>query len=150
MALILARVLVNECGWEPTDDGPAIHHVLTQRAQRMGVSYEQAARRYSRTTFEANLLPANRRWVAFVDSDSAPLSWPGNLDWSKTYAPRWRRILRFATQIVEGKEAPLCRPDHWGAAGGWNFERSLRLGWIEVDCGNTVNAFWRLPRNGEI
>jgi hypothetical protein len=53
---------------------------------------------------------------------------------------------------VRGEIESPCvgRVDHWGMRSGIDWERARRAGWEEVDCGDTRNAFWRVPsRSGD-
>lgn len=159
--LALARVCASEIGLsgEPLECA-AIHDVLTRRAERSRASMLWMARQYSNRVFDQQRRDA-RAWVAHLRPDGRrPDGWPTvvtvrrrgevrtvrHAPWG-AYRDRWLALYEAAGQIVEGEIQSQCQEpvDHWGARYGIDWERAQRAGWQEVDCGETRNAFWRLP-----
>lgn len=159
--LALARVCASEIGLtgEPSECA-AIHDVLTRRAERSRASLLWMARAYSNRVFDRDRRDA-RAWVAHLRPDGRrPDGWPTVVTVRRRgevrtvrYAPwaayreRWLALYDAAGLIVQGEIRSQCEApvDHWGARHGVDWERAQRAGWEEVDCGDTRNAFWRVP-----
>ena len=141
----LAVICVGEAGWEPTPDCAAIAEVLTTRADRQGLTFEQMARRYSTGHFR---LDGQRDWLAGLRPDGRrPRDWPKGLSW-RLYRPQWLRMLDHARQVLAAPWArpgaavgPSCAPDHWGNRGS-DKRRAILAGWRPIDCGVSRNLFW--------
>lgn len=149
-ALALARIWVSENGFRRvSDDQTAILAVLRDRARRMGVDLITAMRRYCPRSFDRNRR-GRRRWIAHLRADaSVPEGWPQNLDWSR-HSDVWRAMVSRASDLIASEQAGdkcVRVPQHWAAR---SFERPRLLGWEEVDCGNTSNAFWIRRVNPEL
>lgn len=110
-------------------DWGAILDVLTLRARRSGWSLAEMARRYCAVHRAAT--PTKRQ--AFIRALPTPDA-PRRLRWS------FERALDAVRRGAPG----TCTAEHWGDRGR-DFQRATRLGWTLVDCGPTINAFWRRP-----
>lgn len=140
-ALALARIWVSENGLRrQSDDQTAILEVLRDRARRMGVDILTAMRRYCPRSFDLHRTDA-RRWIAHLQRDgSQPTGWPTRLRWS-THEAIWRVMADRAVTLLSSEPTHICKkaPGHWAAR---SFQRPRLLGWEEVDCGDTSNAFY--------
>ncbi|UJR81163.1 Hypothetical protein I5071_32160 [Sandaracinus amylolyticus] len=159
--LALARVCASEIGLSGTpEECAAIHDVLTSRARRAGASFTWAARAYSNRVFDRERRDP-RAWVAHLRRDGRrPDGWPSvitirrrgearvvrHAPWG-AYRDRWLALYDAAGRIVRGELMSQCEGpvDHWGMRSGVDWERAQRAGWEEVRCGETRNAFWRVP-----
>ena len=174
--LWLARSLVGEAGWKSVDDHVAIMNILRRRWQRLeqqvpGTPFVVMVRQYaagmsaSRTRFSPRTtwvralpytMPATaasmqdelneRGWAGLVYRIPPPIGWPAHLDWA-AYLPRWNRVLERSNAWAQGRYADKC-PEalHWGAPSGVDMVRAMEAGWTAVDCGDTLNRFWRSKR----
>lgn len=144
----IARICVGEAGWDVSSgDCAAIAALLVRRAERLGLLPRAMARRYSRSYF-GDPRRLRRPWIAGLTlaraepGSSAPRGWPQRLAWTR-YRPRWTAVVEHAREALSGRVGDPCggAADHWAA-------RSLdRTGVLQrVDCGPTLNAFWRVPR----
>ena len=151
----LARIAVSESGWDGKRDRAAIWHVLGRRADRHGMRLTSMARAYSSRVFDPTRTD-RRRWVAMLDprhaleSGGRPEGFPDTLPW-RNFRTRWRNILLHADAFLRSHVADPCgedAPDHWGMSvpGSIDYRRAVGAGWERVDCGETHNAFWRVPR----
>lgn len=147
-ALLLARIVIGECGFDATPADVAAHHaVLEARAERLGVSYVRAARLYSPR--HTGVATSRRPWVAQLDRTlRRPPSWPSSASWER-HRPEWERVLKLAERAHAGELEHGCdgRPDHWGGSvvDHERIERGVRRGyWRVVDCGRTRNVFVRI------
>lgn len=147
-----ARVAVGEAGWDPsTGDAAAITNVLRRRAERRGTSIARMARLYSSGHFDRTR--ARRRWIAGLTlAASRPLGWPVQLAWRGDYRARWLAMVEHVRAVLRGDLPDPCggEADHWGARSEAlpDIHRARAAGWDELDCGDTANAFWRVPRRG--
>lgn len=163
--LALARVCASEIGLSGSpEECAAIHDVLSRRAERWNSSLTWAARAYSNRVFDAERSDT-RAWVAHLRPDGGrPDGWPTRVTLRRrgearvvrhapwgAYRDRWLALYEAAGRIVRGEiESPCAgRVDHWGMRSGVDWERAQRAGWEEVDCGDTRNAFWRVPERQE-
>lgn len=148
-ALALARLCVSEAGWScwRTHDGYALHEVVARTARRLGVSYEEAARRRAPRLLGSRAHRSPRlRWVGELSPDAAaPPSWPGppHLPWSH-YRARWVAVLERARLVAtftldDRDEWSPCddEPDDWRARDEVIVSRPL------ADCGDTRNRFFQ-------
>lgn len=151
----LARIAVSESGWDGKRDRAAIWHVLSRRAERHGMRLTSMARAYSSRVFDTERTDA-RRWIASLDArhalrtGGAPEHFPERLPW-RIYRSRWSSILAQADAFLRDHVRDPCgdqAPDHWGMSlpGSIDYRRATSAGWERVDCGDTHNAFWRVPR----
>lgn len=77
------------------------------------------------------------------------------LPWDTWRRERWLEIVRDAVRYTR-RSPSVCAhdPDTWGGACTENFEPASRTGvcdrpnpaWVRIDCGDTVNAFYVVPR----
>lgn len=143
----LARVCVAEAGWETsTGDCAAIVHLLVRRAERRELSTRRMAALYSSRHFDRERTDA-RRWIVGLDARAErPAGWPARLPWPR-YREDWLAALEHVRAALRGDVADPCRgeADHWGAPYGGDLERATAAGWVRLDCGETRNAFWRVP-----
>jgi hypothetical protein len=151
--LALARICVSEAGFQvKTNDCAAIYRVL--KGRKNGGPLLRIMRRYSTNAFDRSRTD-RRRWVAWLNSPGhKPKGWPQRTKrdtphppWS-SFRPLWFDVYEHAGAILRGEvESPCDKPpDHWGGRFGIDLRRARAAGWEEVDCGNTLNAFWRVPR----
>lgn len=124
----VAKCLIAENG--AGGDWGAILDVLERRAERGNMSVAQMARAYCAVHRNPHPTPRQLRIRALPSASSLP-----NL------------LRRYAEAIKIAKRGGLrrCRADHWGASAGEDFARATRLGWTREYCGDTRNAFWRVP-----
>lgn len=143
--LRLARICASEAGLRITPDCAAIHAVLIDRARRMGISYRRAACAYSTRTCTRSR-DDERAWIAHLRSDGRrPERWPAQASWRRQRGA-WLSLLEHAGHVLRGDVAADCAPHHWGMPRGIDLRRARLAGWTRIDCGETRNAFWRVPR----
>ncbi len=132
--LVLARICVHEAGWlaDKTGDCDGIYQVLKRVGRNNLV---RGAWRYAP---RAMLGISGRPWVVELGQIV-----PSALSriWQRV-RNHWSRIMRYAHKLTTGTQRARCRPDHLGVRTGIDWDRAQRAGWREVDCGNTLNAFW--------
>jgi len=139
-AVVLARVCVKEASFTGFADCPPIASVLL-RVGRGDVV--RGAKLYSPRVFDPARL-GRRPWIAQLRADgSQPEGWPENISW-RNHRPSWERMVSLARAVLEGPGEAPCAPDHWG--GPMDHHRAVRNGWVQLDCGPTVNEFWQVPR----
>jgi hypothetical protein len=159
--LAMARICASEIGLTGSaEECAAIHDVLSRRAERLGMTFITMARAYSGRVFDPERSDP-RAWIAHLRPDGrTPTGWPTEVrvrrggetqvvrhaPWG-AYRGRWLTLYEAAGQVVRGEiESPCEGPvDHWGMRSGVDWERARRAGWDEVNCGETRNAFWRVP-----
>lgn len=150
--LALARICVSEAGFQTeTNDCAAIHQVLKGRKGRG--SLLRIMRLYSSRTFDRERTD-KRRWIAFLNPRGMePKGWPERTaagtphpEW-RHYRDLWMDMQEHVADVVSGEVSSPCskEPDHWGSRYGIDLRRAKRAGWKEVDCGETLNAFWSVP-----
>ncbi len=148
LQLALTRICISESGFQTTtDDCTFIYHALRNRSRTGEISIE-IMRAYSPGTFNINRTDS-RRWIAHLRSDfKEPHSWQETVDlpWSAR-RQGFINVYNHVGRMLRGNVRNPCgrRIDHWGARG---FRRELHLsnGWHLLECGNTLNDFWSLPR----
>ena len=123
----VARCLVAEN--VPGTDWSAILDVLERRARRAHVSVGRMARAYCAVHRATTPTTRQARIRALPSPDS-----------TRRLLDSYQRALVAARRGGPG----TCTADHWGDR-GHDTARALRLGWQPVDCGQTANAFFRLP-----
>lgn len=148
--LWLARAMVAEADWRADTDHRAIGYVLLAK-------YRIVQRRYPRVTVAAiaraycsglehdDRRSKRLRWVYRLDrAGQQPLGWPIGSPWLR-YSGLWRKVLRTADKCLSGEVADPCRgrAEHWGGPMDTPSDRLER-----VDCGRTVNTFYRVRRVG--
>lgn len=167
-ALFLARVAVNEAGWEAVQTGDlyAIHEVFARGAARQHISVLSYARHYSQRI--AGLRPSTSGRIAWTsnlrDDGGEPANWPRYVSrnvrgvaeitphpaWGNFRAP-WLAVLERARDVATWTVDDI---DEWSVCDGevhdWGSPRLDRhraesLGLIEVECGETRNDFWARP-----
>ena len=145
-ALLLARICVNEAGFDGAQDCIAIAEVV--RANSGEITPGALELHAPRATGSKPPLNAHQAWTQQLDEDGTePAAWrlahPA-LPWER-YRERWLRVLRGCQLIVRGQVDRVCRevPIAWGGA----MDRHIaeRRGLVRVDCGNTRNEFWGRP-----
>jgi hypothetical protein len=164
--VLLARIWVSEKGWDDSLEEVAIWQVLEARRApiawmlRRGrpVSLRAAMRAYApRATGRVRVVSGRQRWVSTLRSDGrAPAFWREltGVGWGH-YEARWLEVLSRARARLAGEDprpSPCAEsPEHWGSpthpADRALARRALRAGrWIEVDCGEVRNRFFRVRR----
>lgn len=152
-ALLLARVVVSESGWDgwASGDGYALHYAQLTVADRDGISWRSAARALSpRATGLRPTADPRLSWVSGLREDLlAPAGWPASphAPWV-AYRARWLAVLERARDVVTWDleihdEWSPCeeRPITWAAR--WH---TPSPGLRALDCGDTANAFYAGPR----
>ena len=138
-AIVLARVCAKEAGFGGFADCPPIAAVLLKVGRGDVV---RGARLHSRRVFDPVAL-RHRPWIAYLRGDGAqPTGWPANVSW-RNQRPRWLRLVALARGVLDGPGEAPCAPDTWG--GPMDRERARRIGYVRINCGPTVNDFYRNP-----
>lgn len=151
--LALARLCVNESGMRAyaRDDCAAIHATIAFRATYIYRStYLDALHRYSSrvTVDRARAQDHGRRpWIAQLWPDGRqPEAWAASTParWGGRHEVWWGRSYQHALDIMRGDIMTRCvmEPHHWARA-----DVVPQNGTAErIDCGNTLNGFWSVPR----
>lgn len=139
----LLQAFVAEADFDAPADHAAIGHVLIRRATQAGISLADMAHAYV-SIFKASVQGYPRtRWVRGLTSAcEAPPMWPSSIRWSR---PACLNVVARARALLSGDLPDPChgRAQHWGSRTGVDHARALRAHWKRVDCGKTLNAFWR-------
>jgi len=155
--LALSKVCVSEANWTHQNDCPAIHQVLRRRMHFRGDSnlLETAQAYCPHATGVVPPQSLRQRWISNLRLDGQePRGWKRlntvrrrqglrPLNWERNYLWRWQARIAETIDLLANPRN-VCRGgvDHWGAR--W-LDRS-HLGWRRVNCGRTIEAFWRIPR----
>lgn len=151
--LYLGRHFVNENGFTITDDHVAQSIVLKRRSS-IGEITSGIIRAYSRDTVtRRHLIRSDRRYISFLNPWGArPRFWreDSTVPWS-TRRQTWLEIYRRAGRILRNEIISPCEapPDHWYSRPRTRMERRLlarraqQEGYTEVDCGTTLNTYWK-------
>jgi hypothetical protein len=144
----LARVCTNEAGFTRDGDCPAIGAAIAFHARRLGVTFEEFAKRYSDRAFSRSRTDG-RRWIAWLEpTTERPRFWSDRAMRWETGAALWIDRLAQARRILASAEAHACdgTPMHWGARYGVDLDRAGRAieagRWRALECGETRNAFY--------
>jgi len=124
----VARCLVAED--ERGTDWPAILDVLERRGASHGMSAAAVARAYC--AVHRARVPSSRQARIRALPDAHP-------------SPRLAAVYQRALEAAAAGWPGTCAAEHWGAATGDDYARAVGAGWTRVRCGETRNAFWRLP-----
>ena len=124
----VARCLVAED--ERGSDWGAILDVLERRGAAHGMSASAMARAYCAVHRARS--PSARQARIRALPDAAP-------------SPRLAGVYERALEAAAAGGPGTCAAEHWGAATGDDYARAVGAGWTRVTCGETRNAFWRLP-----
>lgn len=142
-AVVLARVCVKEASFNSPADCAAIRIVLTRVGRGNVVT---GARAYSPKTFDPSRL-RDRPWIAFLNGrGTEPRGWPANLSW-RAHRVRWLALLENVETFIATDYRP-CEPDHWGDRLS-DHARAVSYNWQPVDCGRTLDEYWRVPSRRE-
>lgn len=157
IVLALSKVCVSEANWTHLNDCPAIHQVLRRRMHFRGdPNLLVTAQAYCpHATGAVPPETVRQRWIANLRLDGQePRGWRRlntlrrrqhmrPLNWERSYLHRWEARIAETVNLLANPRR-VCRGvvDHWGAR--W-WDRS-HLGWRRVNCGRTIEAFWRIPR----
>lgn len=149
LALALAKVIVNEAGWESRPDA----YLIWQTVRGSGQTAEARLawlREHSSCVLGTEPLTGRRargfgncHWTRnLTDSDAEPAGWPAGLPWDR-HVPLWRRIRAFSRHLVRVRAPQVCseRPHTWG--GRMDEERALERGMRPLGCTGTVNEGYR-------
>ena len=165
----LARGFVGEAGWASKDDHIGIANVLRRRWMQLTKNQPQlkyqfidVAREYMRgmskhrssftdRTMWVRSLPyqmpstdapmaaqlLDLGWAGMSRQIEAPTAWPRKLQWH-SYTKKWDDVLALAQDWQDWKYPDKC-PEamHWGSPQGYGH------GWEVVDCGDTLNIFYK-------
>jgi len=151
--LALSRVAVSESGFSSPEDQGAILAVLCDvrdRARRRSgrrLSLAWAARKYSPYATGVRHPRRSRHvWVRGLNlALEKPAGWPDSrANWLR-YRKMWANLLWRSQKFIEGTMAHECEEvvNHWG--GSMDRYRAVRARWVLVNCGNTLNEYWRYP-----
>lgn len=152
LQLALARICVSESGFQiETNDCLMIYHVLRNRS-RSGEITMGIMRSYATKSFNMHR-EDNRRWISHLRSDfREPRHWSDTtrVPWSSK-RDRWIEVYEYAGILIRTNPVSPCmeRIDHWGAR-YFRRRQHIRNGWIPLNCGETMNQFWSLPRRERI
>lgn len=147
--LALTRVCISESGFQiSTNDCTLIYHALRNRSSTGEVTLG-IMRAYSTKTFNKNRTDS-RRWIAHLNHQARqPEGWQENISipWSRRRAG-YIEVYNHVYNLLHTRPESPCpiNVDHWGAR-GFRRRRLLNLGWQIVNCGETLNDFWNVPRN---
>lgn len=142
---LFARHCVNETGFLITDDSPAMAEALRTRAG--GEITTSIIILYSRrTVIRRHEIRDSRRYISFLNRfGTRPRYWrrDSNVHWSQR-RDSWMRIYERAGMILRGEIRSRCEapPEHW-SVGRRLARRAKRNGYYRVDCGDTLQDFWR-------
>lgn len=145
--LLLARVMVNEAGFDGSADHLAIASYTRGLARRWQMPIGAAmVRRYTRA-----LAPASQRrdrpWIATLTrGDAAPVGWREERQPWAERREQWAATLARADAFLAGEiDAPDgCRPQSWGGSMDQaRIDRILARGGRVIACGDTKNVFLR-------
>lgn len=139
--LWLARMLVAEMGWEPSEQlAAAAHATVVNRAQahrrtyRQGLNYSVPMQRDD----------GHRDWVRHLrDDNEAPRGWPGTRESWERFRPQWVVVRELASRVYDGEVRHNCdgEPWHWGSVHIMTDRQGLsslrRQGFVLLDCGDT-------------
>ena len=148
-AVLLARVVVSESGWDgwATGDGYAIHEAQLAQARADGVSWRSAAVAMSPRATGRRPTSGRLAWVAGLDERGRePAAWPPlpHSPWPQ-YRSRWLAVLERAREVVTW---PMSVHDEWGMCDErpWTWaapHHPPSPGLVAVDCGGTRNRYYR-------
>lgn len=146
VGLMLAKVAVNEGGFESLADADAIAAISIRQARLRSIPLGT----YLRTRFLRALAPAERRrnrpWIASLSRVAGPPhGWPASSQpWSARSA-QWGTLLHRMDHVVAGDIRVSCNAHTWGSAvyDKDAIERILANGGRVVDCGPTKNVYLR-------
>jgi hypothetical protein len=152
----LARAMVSEAGWKAELDHAGISHILYRRWKNMrkrwpDMTFEHVIRAYCAGFYvkERSLTP-RQRWIQqLIPSPRQPKDWPAKKASWKVHMPLWKAAWDRAGRFGAGKLRDPCRGRawHWGGEIDLPLAKQKRL--VEVDCGNTRNTFYTLPKPGD-
>lgn len=139
--LWLARAMVSEADWSKPDHA-AIAWTLFRR-------WEQHHARDDAWTLLAQIKAycagfrathSRSRWVLALEGEDKPIGWKDEEASWEVYRPAWLRVRAFVEAWGEGRVRDPCRgqASHWGGT----MDRPSK-GSIPVDCGQTLNIFYR-------
>lgn len=146
--LALARLCVNESGLRAYlwGDCAAIHAVVEWRQHHVpayrGDTYVEALHRYSgRATVDRR--GRNRPWIAQLQPFGArPSAYCARCRWRGRGELWWSRTFQHAREVLRGDVRAPCRPHSWARS---DVRPPRRWRPVRVDCGRTLNTFWRIP-----
>jgi hypothetical protein len=145
-SLLLAKVCVNEAGFDGIADCDAIAAISIRQARLRGMplgAYLQARFRRALAPVDAR---RNRPWIAGLQRNHrAPAHWPHQSQpWSARSAS-WRALLARTDDVVAGRVTVECNAQTWGSPvyDAKNIARILANGGRVVPCGRTRNQFLR-------
>lgn len=145
--LALARLCVNEAGlgaWR-TDDCAAIDAVVRWRMEHLpahrGDTYVEALHRCSRrAVIERG--HRGRPWIVDLWPDGRePARYCPTCRWAGRGSRAWARTYRHAQAIRRGDVVPRCAPHAWARSDVRPEDPTA----VRIDCGATLNRFWRVP-----
>lgn len=158
--LVLARAMVAEAGFTSKRDHAAIAWVLAIRFRRwaraspMLASFVKMVASYC-TGMDAwvpKRLKQRLTWIRALQDPQpdAPHGWPKRKygRWNNRWEVHWRHVLQRADAWSRGELDDPCRGRaiHWGGRTDRILPESK---WRPIDCGKTVNTFYRLARQAK-
>lgn len=155
--ITLARAMVAEAGFRSKRDHAAIAWVLAERYRRWArvspllASFAKMVASYctGMDKWIPERLKKRLTWIRALSDPQpkAPSGWPKRKygKWDNRWETRWSRVLERADAWSRGEIADPCRGRaiHWGG----KTDRVLSSSkWKKLDCGKTVNTYYRLKR----
>ncbi len=141
----LARHCISEASGARTDDCRVIVWIDIQHARHRNVSPAAfIAQQYTRHTQSTS-----RPWLAGLNETMLePAAWPESVSWDNVGRPGWEATLGVARRVLQGDVSHGCTggaPQTWGGrtVDRTRLDRMLSNGWVQVQCGNTLNDFLR-------
>lgn len=145
LALAIAKVAVNEAGFDSPADVALIWQVVERHAPDERLPFlkrhspcvlraEDPGRRRGNCEWTRNL-----RW-----SDAEPDGWPSGIPWER-YADRWARVRAFTRGLVNGsvRRRPCAeQPITWGSR-RLDIQQALSRGLEPLGCVGTLNEGFR-------
>ncbi len=139
----LARAMVAECGWKPTNCHAAVAHVLQRRAEAQRVPLVYMIRHYCAGLGERRA-SKRQQWLRELTDGNKPASWP-EASWTR-HSRYWLAALGLAGDFLLGEVADPCddpAPYHFGGLKLASDVARMK-GRKLARCGDTGNqGFWR-------
>lgn len=158
LALNIARVTVNESGWNSEADGEMIWQIVRGHTSKTTGQLRWLMRHSAcatpgdcnrdgvideRDDVAASRRP-NARWTRYLLwNDSEPQGWPSSQQWT-SYVQRWREVRRRSWEMVRNRNLRrpcTVTPTTWGS--DEDREWAIRRGYIPVVCVGTLNTGYR-------
>lgn len=140
--LALARICVSEASWESDRDCQAIYQVFRNTRRSTETLLGVMHRHTNRVLSQKEPLNSRQAWLQGLRLDaSPPPTFPR--PWEGRFERAWRSRVRLAERILTEPNRFPCRGPviTWG--GAMDDHIAIRRGLTRVNCGVTMNHFWR-------